>query len=139
MTLPRYALPEDDDDDSTAPAEFLLKLPPSYARKLAALAPPTPGEWMLPVVMPSPAKAKPRSPSRVAAAIAGVAVAVAIIAGVGGALAQSSEGPVGISKHAPKKLELATRLPTWQTGVAHAHVAPADSHARHSSKKRGKR
>ena len=134
MSLPRYALPEDD-DDSTAPAEFLLKLPPSYARKLAAIAPVTPGEWMVPaVVATAPAKAKPRS-SRLVATVAGLAVAVAIIAGVGGALAQSSGGPVGISKRAPKKLEHIARVPTWQTGAAHVHVAPAH----HPSKKRGKR
>lgn len=133
MTLPRYALPEDD-DDSTAPAQFLLKLPPSYARRLAEISPPTPGEWMLPIA-PAAVKEKPWRGARVVAAFAGVAVAVAIIAGVGGALAQSSEGPVGISKHAPKKLDHAVRTPTWQSGVAQVVHAPA-THAQRAHAKR---
>jgi hypothetical protein len=140
MSLPRYALPEDD-DDSTAPAEFLLKLPPSYALKLAALAPATPGEWMLPapVVMPASSASKSaglRSP-RIIAAIAGAAVAMAIIVGVGGALAKSSGGPVGISKHAPKKMDHAARVPTRQTGVHVAHAQASTTHARpHGKHKR---
>jgi hypothetical protein len=138
MTMPRFAL--EDDDDSTAPAQFLLTLPPWYARKLEALSSPTPNEWMLapPVIAPRPVPVKaPRASRRLIATIAGVAVAVSIIAGVGGALAQSSEGPVGISKRAPKKLEHAMRVSTWQSGVARVQ-APAVADSRHS-RKHGKR
>jgi hypothetical protein len=123
MSLPRFALQEDD-DDSTAPAEFLLKLPPSYARKLALLAPSTPGEWMIPAPFPTqeawPAKSR-SAPHRLVAMIAGACVAVAILGGVGGALAQSNEGPVGISKRAPKKFEHVVLTSTRQSGAA-AHV-----------------
>src|SRR5262249_28619577 len=135
MTLPRFALEED--DDNTAPAQFLLTLPPSYSRRLAALSSPTPNEWMLapPVIAPRPAPKAPRTPRRLIAAIAGVAVAVSIIAGVGGALAQSTSGPVGISKRAPKKLERAVRLSTWQSGVAHVQAPAISSDARHHGKR----
>jgi len=133
MSLPRYALPEDDDfleelffeeeeGDSTAPAQFLLKLPPSYSRRLASFAPQTPGAFALPVPVVARAPEKTQPPFRLIAMIAGAAVAIAVVAGVGGALAQSSGGPVGIAKHAPKKIEHVVRTPTRQSGVAVARV-----------------
>ena len=128
MTLPRYALPEDD-DDSTSPAQFLLKLPPGYERKLSALSTPTPAEWSLAPPVIAPARAKARSPRRLLAVALGAAAALAIVAGVGGAFAQSSEGPVGISKHAPKSLEHFFRASTRQSGVAHV-TPPQRTHAR---------
>ena len=143
MSLPRFAMPEDD-DDSTAPAQFLLKLPPSYAQKLAALSTPTPSEWALstPVIAPTPpAAARPRVPARLVVWLASAAVAVAIVAGVGGALAQSSGGPVGISKRAPKKLAHVVRSSERQAGVARAH-APAvsvESLQHHHAKAKAKR
>jgi hypothetical protein len=105
----------------------LLKLPPSYARKLALLTPSTPGEWAIPapvVVAPAPAAKRSRSPRRFAAAVAGVGAALVIFAGVGVALAKSTGGPVGISKHTPKKIEHVVRTPSRQTG-AHVHAPPA--------------
>jgi hypothetical protein len=130
MSLPRFGL-EEDDDDSTAPAQFLLKLPPSYARRLSQISPPTPSEWMVPSPFVTPASstsAKGWASPRLLAGLAGVAVALAILAGVGGALAQSSGGPVGISKHAPKKIEHVVRVPARQSGVA-AHVHAVSTHA----------
>ena len=130
MSLPRFSLEED--DDSTAPAQFLLKLPPSYARRLAEIAPPTPSEWILPPVVapaPAPAKNEPRD-ARLVAAI-GVAVAVAILVGTFGALAQSTGGPVGISKRSPKKIEHVVRVSTRQTGVARMHAPAITTHATH--------
>lgn len=148
MSLPRYALPEDDDfleelffeeeeGDSTAPAQFLLKLPRSYSRRLASIAPAhTPYEFTLPAPVIAPSTvATPKTqapPFRLIAMIAGAAVAIAIVAGVGGALAQSSGGPVGIAKRAPKKIEHVIRTPTRQSGVAavaRVHAPVVTTHA----------
>ena len=135
-------MPEDD-DDSTAPAQFLLKLPESYSRRLSSLAPQTPNEWMLapPVIEPSaPRAAKPNAKHTFLAALAGALVGVAIIAGGAFAFAQSSGHPVGISKRAPKKLDSAMRSSTRQSGVApHVHAVPVESLQRHHAKPKHKR
>ena len=135
MTLPRFAF-EEEEDDATGPAQFVLKLPPSYVQKLERLnarptfpttpsvpwtietteAPPAPGRWKL------------------AAVFASVAVLVMVSVGIGSAAAQPSASAVGISKRAPKSLETRVRASARQTGVVTVAVDSLQrsrSHVRH--------
>ena len=124
MTLPRFQFSEEEDGDATAPAEFVLKLPASYARKLArfeSAAPlvwPTPSApWTIETAPPASTRA-PRT--TLVAVLASLAVAIVVLAGVGGAvaLAGDGEGPVGISMRAPKSLDGFVRAAVRESGGA---------------------
>ena len=134
MTLPRFEFPEEADGEATAPAEFVLKLPASYARKLASLESRAPLAWPTPsapwTLEPPKPQAPPRSHGRTwVAAVATFAVAVLVLVGVGGAVAQAGEGqgPVGISRRAPKSLDRFVRSSARETGVAPRVRAPTVS------------
>jgi hypothetical protein len=129
MRLLEEQIDELDADDATGPAQFVLKLPASYARRLATLqparlaAPHTPSvPWTLDAIDTTRRIVRP-APSRDHAYLAALAAALVLgvlaIGGVGRALASTSdEGPVGISKHAPKALERSVHSSDRRTGVA---------------------
>src|SRR5512142_3072209 len=126
MSLPRFEFQDEGENDATAPAEFVLKLPPSYARKLARLQSPswpTPSApWTIETAPPAPASVWWRTRTAVVAVVASIAVAILVVAGVGSTLTQSSDGPVGVSKRAPKSLDRFVRASAHQSGLApHVH------------------
>ncbi len=133
MSLPRFYF-EEDEDDATTPAQFVLKLPESYLQqRLATLktsAPqtisrPTPASWMIEPPQIQPVAQQPWSLDRaklvavVASAFAFIII-VAIGVGASGSTTSSAagDGPVGISHHAPKRLEKHVRTADRQRGFA---------------------
>ncbi len=116
MSLPRFELDDDENDDSTAPAQFVLKLPASYARKLAPLRPaPTPVPWIVETPPPPPSPTPTRAPTKLIAAVACIVALVIVTAGALGAVARTGEGPVGVSKRAPKSLDRSVRASAHQS------------------------
>ncbi|HEY1960612.1 MAG TPA: hypothetical protein VGH28_33605 [Polyangiaceae bacterium] len=138
MTLPRFRLPEEDEDvdmDATAPAQFVLSLPKSFARRLAqptpmSFAPFTPPPpW---TVEAEPPRASTRHAGLVIALLATVLAGVLVIATVGTATA-AAHGPVGIAHRAPKSLDEQARSSSRTVGVAprvHPTTVSIDSLAR---------
>jgi len=130
VSLPRYRLPDDEssspeietwgDDDATAPAQFVLKLPESMIRHVTALQSPKFGEaapstppsaWMVQPMDTAPSP--PRSwregmtfVSIVASIILGSAM---VVGGMTGGTAIHESGPVGVALHAPKTLDKTIR------------------------------
>lgn len=138
MSLPRFDfLDEEHDDDSTAPAQFVLKLPPSYVRKLESLQ----QQRQQSMVWPTPSApwtvettAPPREPKKLVAIFASVAAALVLAVGIGGAVAHTaSDGPIGVSKRAPKSLEHVVRASARQSGTVTVSIESlqrAHHHAR---------
>ncbi len=150
MTLPRFQFPEEEDGDATAPAEFVLKLPASYARKLARFESAAPTVWPTPSApwtietARAPASARWHARTTLVAVLASLAVAIVVLVGVGRAVAQAGggEGPVGISMRAPKSLDGFVRAAVRESGVAaRVRAATVESlhHGRHRPHARRRR
>lgn len=114
--------------DATAPAQFVLKLPQSFARRLAQPQPPpvaftpfTPSApWTVEsaesIEEPKPQRAKSERAGHIAllaSVLAGILVIASVAAG-----ATFGSGPVGIAHPAPKSLVKHVRSPDRRTGFA---------------------
>ncbi len=149
MRLLEEQIDELDEDDATGPAQFVLKLPASYARRLATLppvsmsAPHTPSvPWTVDTTDTTRriVRPPPRDHAFLAALAAALVLGVLAIGGVGHALASSSDdGPIGIAKHAPKALVRSVHSSDRRTGVASkvaAVTVSIDSLARPRARRR---
>lgn len=129
-SLPRYRLPDDEssspeleawgDDDATAPAQFVLKLPESMIRHVTALHPPKFGEaapstppsaWMVQPMdaPPSPPKSWREGTSFVSVVASIILGSAMVVGGMTGVTSAPESGPVGIALHAPKTLDKTIR------------------------------